>query len=28
VCHLSPLHHLVEEQAAIRVDADYVYRRL
>jgi PqqA peptide cyclase len=28
VCHLSPLHHLVEEQAAIREDAEYVYRRL
>jgi len=28
VCHLSPLHHLVEEQAAIREDAAYVYRRL
>src|SRR5580700_2952837 len=28
VCHLSPLHHLVEEQAAIREDAPYVYRRL
>jgi pyrroloquinoline quinone biosynthesis protein E len=28
VCHLSPLHHLVEERAAIREDAAYVYRRL
>jgi pyrroloquinoline quinone biosynthesis protein E len=28
VCHLSPHHHLVEEQAAIREDAEYVYRRL
>jgi pyrroloquinoline quinone biosynthesis protein E len=28
VCHLSPLHHLVEEQAAIRENAPYVYRRL
>jgi len=28
VCHLSPHHHLVEEQAAIREDAQYVYRRL
>jgi pyrroloquinoline quinone biosynthesis protein E len=28
VCHLSPQHHLVEEQAAIREDAEYVYRRL
>jgi pyrroloquinoline quinone biosynthesis protein E len=28
VCHLSPLHHLVEEQAAIREEAPYVYRRL
>jgi len=28
VCHLSPHHHAVEEQAAIRGDAAYVYRRL
>jgi pyrroloquinoline quinone biosynthesis protein E len=28
VCHLSPHHHLVEELAAVRDDADYVYRRL
>src|SRR5262245_5619345 len=28
VCHLSPHHHVVEEQAAIRDDAEYVYRRL
>jgi pyrroloquinoline quinone biosynthesis protein E len=28
VCHLSPLHHVVEEQAAIREEAEYVYRRL
>jgi pyrroloquinoline quinone biosynthesis protein E len=28
VCHLSPVHHLVEEAAAIRDDAAYVYRRL
>src|SRR5712692_4532536 len=28
VCHLSPRHHVVEEQAAIREDAAYVYRRL
>jgi PqqA peptide cyclase len=28
VCHLSPHHHVVEEQAAIREDAEYVYRRL
>jgi PqqA peptide cyclase len=28
VCHLSPHHHLVEELAAIREDAEYVYRRL
>jgi pyrroloquinoline quinone biosynthesis protein E len=28
VCHLSPLHHVVEEQAAIREDAEYEYRRL
>jgi PqqA peptide cyclase len=28
VCHLSPQHHLVEEQTAIREDAEYVYRRL
>jgi PqqA peptide cyclase len=28
VCHLSPHHHLVEEQAAIRTDDEYVYRRL
>jgi pyrroloquinoline quinone biosynthesis protein E len=28
VCHLSPHHHVVEEQAAIREDAAYVYRRL
>jgi pyrroloquinoline quinone biosynthesis protein E len=28
VCHLSPHHHVVEEMAAIREDAAYVYRRL
>jgi pyrroloquinoline quinone biosynthesis protein E len=28
VCHLSPNHHLVEEKAAIREDAAYIYRRL
>jgi PqqA peptide cyclase len=28
VCHLSPHHHVTEELAAIREDADYVYRRL
>jgi PqqA peptide cyclase len=28
VCHLSPHHHLLEELAAIREDAEYVYRRL
>jgi PqqA peptide cyclase len=28
VCHLSPHHHLVDEQAAIQEDAAYVYRRL
>jgi pyrroloquinoline quinone biosynthesis protein E len=28
VCHLSPHHHLIVEQAAIREDKDYVYRRL
>jgi PqqA peptide cyclase len=28
VCHLSPHHHLVEEQAAIRADAEYDYRRM
>jgi pyrroloquinoline quinone biosynthesis protein E len=28
VCHLSPHHHVVEELAAIRDDAEYVYRRL
>lgn len=28
VCHLSPHHHAVEELAAIREDAEYVYRRL
>ena len=28
VCHLSPHHHAVEEQAAIQGDAAYVYRRL
>ena len=28
VCHLSPLHHVVEEQAAVRTDAEYVYRSL
>jgi pyrroloquinoline quinone biosynthesis protein E len=28
VCHLSPHHHLVEEQAAIRNESEYVYRRL
>jgi len=28
VCHLSPHHHVVEEQAEIRDDAEYVYRRL
>jgi PqqA peptide cyclase len=27
VCHLSPHHHLVEQQAAMREDAPYVYRR-
>src|SRR6516165_1178160 len=28
VCHLSPHHHVVDEMAAIREDAEYVYRRL
>jgi pyrroloquinoline quinone biosynthesis protein E len=28
VCHLSPQHHVVEQQAAIQEDAAYVYRRL
>jgi len=28
VCHLSPHHHVVEKQAAVREDATYVYRRL
>jgi pyrroloquinoline quinone biosynthesis protein E len=28
VCHLSPHHHLVEELAAIRDNAAYVYRRI
>ena len=28
VCHLSPHHHLVEEQAAIRDEAAYEYRHL
>jgi PqqA peptide cyclase len=28
VCHLSPHHHVVEEMAAARTDAAYVYRRL
>src|SRR5215472_244474 len=28
VCNLSPHHHVVEEQAAIRRDEEYVYRRL
>jgi PqqA peptide cyclase len=27
VCHLSPHHHLVEQQAAMREDRPYVYRR-
>jgi len=27
VCHLSPHHHLVEQQAAMREDVPYVYRR-
>ncbi len=27
VCHLSPFHHLVEEEAARREDVPYVYRR-
>jgi len=27
VCHLSPHHHLVEHQAAMREDVPYVYRR-
>ncbi len=28
VCHLSPHHHVVEELAEVREDAEYVYRRL
>jgi PqqA peptide cyclase len=28
VCHLSPHHRVVEELAAVRQDAEYVYRRL
>src|SRR5277367_3230425 len=27
VCHLSPNHHLIEQQAAMREDVPYVYRR-
>jgi pyrroloquinoline quinone biosynthesis protein E len=28
VCHLSPHHRVVEQQAAIQEDAAFVYRRL
>jgi pyrroloquinoline quinone biosynthesis protein E len=28
VCHLSPHHRVVEELAAARQDAEYVYRRI